>query len=253
MRRGASWMLWTSCALAGPSAVAAPCVRVSVSDLVDEAAAQPASIVVLGERHGHAGDLNRAARVVAGLLAKDASARVTVALEAVAEGRGEVVSLWRAGNRADDLEALLDWSVSWGFDYAPYRPLLEASSDRVDVVEAGPPLSKRPEDAFFPVPPNYGEALQAMFGADAHPVTREFVAAMAWRDHRIASLSIEGWLGADGTPRGPLVVVTGRGHVEGGLGVAWQAQRLRPEARVIGATLGLGGAARCGDDDRYLR
>ena len=253
MPRGASGMLWAVLWAMASSAYAAPCARVSTADVVHEATAQPASIVVLGERHGHAGDLRRAARVVAGLLAADAGSRVTVALEAVAEGRGDVVALWRDGNRADDLEALLDWSESWGFAYAPYRPLLEASSDRLDVVEAGPPLSKRPEDAFFPVPPSYDEVLQAMFGADAHPVTRDFVAAMAWRDHRIAALAIEGWVGAEGVPKGPLVIVTGRGHVEGGLGVAWQAQRLRPDARIVSATLGLGAAPRCTDGDRYLR
>jgi len=251
MLRAASLVVFAALTLA--DAVAAPCARVSVAEVVAEATEKPGSIIVLGERHGHAGDLARAARVVAGLLGADANGRVTIALEAVAEGSGDVVAMWRTGNRADDLESLLDWSKTWGFDYAPYRSLLEASSDRVDVIEAGPPLAKRPADAFFPVPPAYGEHLQAMMGAETHPVTADFVAAMAWRDHRIAALAIEGWLPDSGAPPGPLVIVTGRGHVEGGLGVAWQAQRLRPEAKVISATLGVGTAARCGDDDRYVR
>ena len=76
------------------------------------------------------------------------------------------------------------------------------------------------------------------------PEVRErFPVSMAWRDFRIGELALEGWSG-----EGYLVVLTGRGHVEGGQGTNWQLAQLT-DAPVHSVVLDHDGA-QCLDGDR---
>ena len=91
------------------------------------------------------------------------------------------------------------------------------------VVAAGLDLGKRPEGRTTPIPNGYINILRDAFGEHEMPIELEsqFVQSMAWRDFGIAEAAITGW-----DQKGYLVILTGRGHVEGGKGVQWQAQRM---------------------------
>jgi uncharacterized iron-regulated protein len=234
-------LLWTmGWALAGGGA----CERIGFAEVVDVPA--PA-VLVLGERHGVQPDLMRAARVMRTLAERGP---VTVALEAVHERYQPILDGFARGEiEADDLEALLEWETSWGFSYRAYAPLVTAASEGARVIAAGLDLGPRPETRGVPLPGGYREILAASMGG--HPVTpgteSDFLQAMAWRDFRIAELGVRGWDG-----QGVLLIVTGRGHVEGGLGVSWQAQRMTP-APVRAAVLKPGRNPPCWEGDRLWR
>ena len=225
------------------SAMAAPprCTEVGLRDVTD---LTPPAIVVLGERHGTQPDLRRAWRAVRKL---HRSGPVTLALEAVHTSHQPTLDRYAAGEvTLYDLPYALDWETSWGFPWIPYRPLVAASRRGVQVVAAGPTLGPAPQDAKFPVPPGYFSILSdAMAGHPVPPTFQDrFVRSMAWRDHSIAEAAINAWSG-----EGFLVVVTGRGHVEGGKGVNWQLSR-RGEAKVYSAVLAEGEEAPCYPGDR---
>jgi len=211
-------MLIALFALAVGLAPAKPCETVNLKDIL----AVPApAVIVLGERHGVRGDLNRAMRVARGLGEPD---EITIALEAVHHSYQGVLDRFAAGgSETADLPHLLEWEASWGYPYRAYEPLITASSMYMDVVAAGLDLGARPDDEGVPIPPRYIEILRDAMSGHEVPIAKEsqFVQAMAWRDHRIAELALQGWDG-----EGYLVVVVGRGHVEGGKGVQWQAARL---------------------------
>lgn len=227
------------------AALAQDCERVSLGELVSVPA--PA-VIVLGERHGMQPDLGRAMRVVRKLAAQ--GARVTVALEAVHERYQPVLDRYAEGRvGADDLPDMLDWDSSWGFAWAPYAPLVRAHDVGATVVAAGLTLGPRPEGEAVPLPPSYMDILGPAMGG--HPLQPgeegRFVQAMAWRDHRIAELALQGW-----DQRSYLVIVTGRGHVEGGKGVTWQLARMT-QAPVSSVVLAKGPDAPCYPGDRIWR
>ncbi len=203
------------------------------------------AIVVLGERHGNRRDLRRATRIVKSL-ARDR--QVTVAMEAVAEARQEVMDRLEQGElSARQVKEAADWAQTWGHRFAAYRPLLAV--DGVDFVAAGPLLGEAlDDDVQVPVPEAYDDKLRPV--AEAHGMSPEdipgFSRKMAWRDLKIASLAVEGWSG-----RGILVVVAGRGHVAEGLGITWQLDQGLAEVPWSSALLGPPDDA-CGVDDRYL-
>lgn len=226
------------------TALAGECERIGLADI--KAVPAPA-VIVLGERHGHQPDLARAARVVAALRR---TAPVRVALEAVHERFQPVLNDAAEGKVGeDDLPALLDWERSWGFAYAPYRPLVMAGQPGAPVIAAGLTLGPRPEDRAVPLPPRYLDLLRPAMGGHPIPPGQEgtFVQSMAWRDLRIAELGLQGWDG-----KGYAVIVTGRGHVEGGLGVSWQAQRMT-EVPVHAFVLAQGPNPPCHDGDKLWR
>jgi len=201
------------------AALGADCEMVGFAEVI---AAEEPAILVLGERHGTQPDLRRAAKVVRVL---SRTVPVTVALEAVHHRFQPVLDRY-AGDAVElgDLPALLDWEESWGFRFQPYKALVTAADlSGVSVVAAGLDLGKKPDDAEIPLPSRYVDVLRPAMGDHPMPLGMEasFVQAMAWRDHEIARLAIEGWDG-----EGFLVIVTGRGHVEGGKGVGWQAGML---------------------------
>jgi hypothetical protein len=77
----------------------------------------------------------------------------------------------------------------------------------------------------------------------APDVAARFTTSMAWRDFRIAELAMNGWTG-----EGFLVVLTGRGHIEGSMGTNWQLEHLT-EAPITSVVLGHEDA-RCNPGDR---
>lgn len=231
-------------ALLAALASAGECVPVTAADVLDVKAP---GIVVLGERHGTQPDLRRATRVVRSYAAR---MRTTVALEAVPAAGQATLDAFAAGSvPVAELPARLDWERAWGFPWAPYAPLVTASRWGAKVVGAGLPLGGPPEGREVPVPPRYVDLLRDAMGGHDIPLGQEarFVQAMAWRDLAIAEAALAGWDG-----KGWLVVVTGRGHVEGGKGVAWQLDRLS-EAPVHSFVLAWGEDPPCYPGDRLWR
>lgn len=236
------WMLML--ALSAQAGRLDGCEVLRFRDVVD---VEAPAVLVLGERHGHQPDLRRAMRVVAHLAKRD---RVTVALEAVHHERQPVLDKFAAGRlEVSDLPGLLDWDDMWGFRWRPYENLVSAAVIEVDVVAAGLTLGPKPEDETVTVPPRYLDVLRPAMGGHEVPADMEqrFVESMTWRDTGIARAAAEGWNG-----QGYLVVVTGRGHVEGGKGVNWQLQR-RVSAPVHSVVLAPGGEPPCWDGDRVWR
>lgn len=191
-------------------------------------------VLVLGERHGHKGDLKTALQIVDRL---DERGPVTLAIEAVHESNQPVIDRFTAGEiKAGKLPAALDWSETWGFPWKPYKPLVTAAARGTPVVAAGLKLGPKPEDREVQIPEGYDAFLKQMMGGHGHgmdeAMAARFTTSMAWRDFRIGELAVQGWSG-----EGALVVLTGKGHVEGGMGTNWQLGRLT-EAPVTSVVLG---------------
>ncbi len=215
--------------------------------VLEEVSVAPGTVTVLGERHGRREDLGRARFLVEE--AAEEHGLVTVALEAVgAEHQGVLDRLSAGEIRPGRVRRLVDWSESWGYPFRPYKQVLRIPGVRF--VAAGPELGPKPEDVEIPVPDAYEKRLAEVarahhHGGDDPDAVRRFAEAMAWRDHQIAKLSVDGW-----DPSTPLVVLTGRGHVQGGLGVTWQLDAGLSEAdhqRVL-----LAPSARCEAGDLVL-
>ncbi|MCO4745650.1 MAG: ChaN family lipoprotein [Proteobacteria bacterium] len=205
------WTLLLGAALAGD------CQEIGFNDIL---AVEAPAVIVLGERHGTQPDLARATRLMRNLHER---APVTLALEAVHEDYQAQLDSFAEGQiEIDAVEAALSWEESWGFAFAPYARLVTAATAGVHVLAAGTTLGKAPEDARYPIPSGYMTVLRDAMSGHEMPLDMEerFVRSMAWRDYKIASLATGPW---DQT--GYLVIVTGRGHVEGGKGVAWQAEQ----------------------------
>lgn len=202
------------------------------------------AVIVLGERHGTQPDLRRATRVAGALSRK---APVTVALEAIDRSQQELVDAYERGEfTAKDLPDRLRWEESWGFAWGPYRKLVSSTS--WTVLGAGLPLGPAPDDAPLDIPDDYASFLADMMsehGEMPAEMQSRFARSMTWRDYGIAQAAIEGWSGD-----GYLVIVTGRGHVEGGLGVEYQLRHMT-DRPVDAFVLASGGP--CYDGDRVWR
>ena len=198
-----------------------PCDTVSINALTQ---LNGPAVLVLGERHGSKKDLKRAYKIATGLAERQ---YVTVALEAVHEdGQPTLDAFSISWVTARDLPSELDWDQRWGFPYRPYKNLVEASTDNLDVVAAGLTLGPKPGDVELSIPPDYTTFLSDYMGTHTHgemppEMAERFTTSMTWRDFRIAELAVNGWGG-----EGVLVVVAGRGHVEGQRGTNWQLERL---------------------------
>lgn len=231
------WLWW-----AVSSAEAAGCTKVSVADL---AAAPSPSVLVLGERRGTLPDLARAAKIVARLAARG---KVTVALQAVAaEHQAELDAYAEGRTPIEVLPAALDWEDTWGFPFEAYAKVFALRGPNVRFVGLGAPVTLKPKDAVFPLPPGYIGVLADPMGDSPVPGQLETttVETVAWTDHSLAQRALGAWDGA-----GVLVVLVDRLHVEGGLGVQWQAERLASVP--VGAALLADGESRCYPGDRLL-
>jgi len=229
-------MLWFAAAWAHT------CEDIELAELVD----QPSpAVIILGERHGEKADMKRARAVVRALAAK---APVTLAMEAIHEKNQPVIQSYAAGEiKLRKLEDELNWSKTWGFNWKAYKKLVAASDEGVPVVAAGLDLGPKPEEQELELPEGYHDFLMEAMEGNGHEMSDEikarFATSMAWRDFRIAELAINGW-----DNKGYLVILVGRGHVEGSMGTNWQAAK-RVQVPVISAVLDHGDA-RCLDGDR---
>lgn len=178
------------------------------------------AVLVLGERHGQRDELRLAAELVERLGER---APVTVALEAVHGDRQDAADAFAEHGRRGRLKRGLAWKETWGYRFGVYWPVLRQGRDGVRLVGAGLDLGPAPAGQAIAIPDGYEEQLaDAMAGHDMPPdVEARFTRSMAWRDLRIAQQAVDGW-----NQEGFLVIVTGRGHVEGGRGVTWQLRRL---------------------------
>ena len=226
-------------------ALADPCPTVGSQDLAAELPSP--SVLVLGERHGDRGDLRLARRLVRELARRGP---VTLALEAAHEDNQGVLDLFSAGDlRLGQLRQGLRWSETWGYAWGPYKRLFALRRRGVRLVAAGLTLGPAPEGREVPIPEGYEEVLAAVLAAHGgtpdDAMKARFTRSMAWRDLRIGELALAGFDG-----RGVLVVLTGRGHVEGGRGTPWQLTKLG--APPIHAALLAQPEAACEPGDRVL-
>jgi hypothetical protein len=118
----------------------------------------------------------------------------------------------------------------------------------VDLLLDVPLGERKPPDVTLAVPPVYFHVLADALGEGPMPPELEtrFVEQVAWIDQQLATKALEGW-----TEEGYLVVLVDRLHVQGGLGVAWQLERMT-EVPVSAALLADAGT-RCVESDRILR
>ena len=214
-------------------------------ELVELAGQDAPAVVILGERHGEKGDMKRARSVVEALAEKGP---VTLAMEAIHEKNQPVIERYAAGEiKRGKLEDELNWSKTWGFKWGAYKKLVAASDDGVRVVAAGLDLGPKPEEQELELPDGYHDFLMEAMEGSGHEMSDEikarFATSMAWRDFRIAELAVDGW-----DRQGYLVILVGRGHVEGSMGTNWQVAKL-VDAPVISAVLDHGDA-RCLAGDR---
>jgi hypothetical protein len=237
--------MWSLTALA---ADATRCTKVGLEELVPEAAGP--TIVVLGERPGVEADADRVVSVVKALAKRGP---VTMALQAFPRDladefgrleRGEITAVSISKTPADPTGS--DSTVRV---VTLVRPVGDKPPVAAHLIPVGVPLGERkPPDVPLAVPPLYIHPLAEAMGEGKMPPELEprFVEQVAWIDHRLASGAIEGWDGA-----GFLVIVVDRLHVQGGLGVAWQATQMS-DVPVHQALLANAGT-QCVDADRVLR
>jgi uncharacterized iron-regulated protein len=221
------------------------CSEVAIETFVD---VEAPAVFVLGERHGDASDMIKAWRVVKRL--RKTGKPVRVALEAVHESNQGVLDQHAAREvRTGRLPEALRWDETWGFAWVPYKRLVASGKKGVEVRAAGLDLGPKPDDREVELPEGYAEHLMAKMAGMHHQMSPEimgrFPTSMAWRDFRIGELAISDWSG-----EGYLVVLTGRGHVEGSWGTNWQLAKLT-DAPVHSVVLGHEGAA-CLEGDRLL-
>jgi hypothetical protein len=202
------------------TAALAACQPTDVGSFVDRV--QAPAVVILGERHGDRGDLRRAGEVVRALRER---APVTLAVEALDTSHQGAIEAWAEEERGlCRLKRVTDWKEDWGYPFRTYRPLLREARRGATLVAAGLPIGPAPDGVEIEIPEGYAAALAGAMAAhgDMPPeMLDRFTRSMAWRDLQIGTAGVDGWTG-----EGVLVIVTGRGHVEGGRGTAWQLERL---------------------------
>ncbi len=234
-------MLWWM--LAG-LAFADECDMVSKGRL---ARTEAPAVIVVGMPAASVADGARVHGLIRRLLAAEP---VTVAIEQIPASKQPVLDVFATGDAyASDLPELLDWSHAWSHSWRVVEPLATASALGARVVAAGPDGVLPSEDAGVRVPPRYADLFRDDVGESPMPLSQEqqFVLSMAHTDHAIAQAALAGW-----DEKGFLVIVAGRTRVEGGLGVAWQAEQLTPHD-VQSVIVGAPDPAYCGPDDRYLK
>jgi hypothetical protein len=232
-------MIWSLVAVASAQQT---CEKTSLGKL---AALPTPGVFVLGERKGTLPDLARARKLVLKLLKRGP---VTVAVQAIRREHQAELDAYTSGSvLVGALPATLDWENTWGFPFEAYVPLLETSADGAKLVAIGQDYALRPQDAELTVPPGYIHVLADGMGDSPVPAELESTLAqtVAWADHRFAAAAIEAWDG-----QGALVIVVDRYHVEGGMGVQWQARTLTDKG--VEAAILANADSRCYPGDKLL-
>ena len=193
------------------------CERVGFAEVLE---VESPSVLVLGARHGTQPDLLRAARIVEAL---EAQGPVTLALDAVHHDRSVVLEQFRKGQLPPSaLPEALKWVGEFGFPYAPYTDLLTLPSRRVIGVGLSP-SDALGEDENIQLPLGYMDILGDAMGGHDVPLKQQvrFLERVSGQDQLIGQLALDGWDG-----EGVLVLLVDRLRVEGGMGVAWQLERM---------------------------
>jgi uncharacterized iron-regulated protein len=235
-------MMWLILAAFAAFAADGECSKTSIGKLTK--VPRP-TVLVLGERKGTLPDLARAKSIVSKLRKKGP---VTLALQAVRADHQDALDRYVRGELpVETLPEALEWEATWGFPFSAYTRLLGTYAQGVKLVAVGKPYTARPADSALPLPPGYIHVLADPMGDNPVPVDLEakYVEFVAWADHQLAADAIAAWDG-----QGALVIVVDRFHVEGGLGVQWQAQRLTDHP-VVAAMLA-NGESRCYPGDQLL-
>ena len=234
------WLGWLT---AAALAQVPTCEKVGMAQIAD---LQAPAVVVLGERRGIWPDLLRAERLIHRLKRDHA---VTLALEAVHTDKQPVLDQYTDGKIAlSDVPELTGWGEYWGIPWASYQGVVSTGAVGVDLIAMGVDAQLRPAEDTVPLPPGYVHVLLEAVGEHAVPVELEsqFVQTVAWKDYRMAANAIEKWNG-----EGVLVVLADRLHVEGGMGVQWQAQLLTQSP--VSSVLLADGNTPCYPGDRIWR
>lgn len=224
------------------------CEYISVKDVTS---ITPPAVVILGERYGHQPDLGRAKTIVRKFAGGEAP--VTVALEAVPASAQSVLDDFASGTgpMASDLPELLSWEETWGFSWARYEPLVTSALVGAKVVGIGGDVLAGfhdEESGRVRVPSRYASLLETSMADAPVPIElgSQVVEAMAWSDRTLAQRALAGW-----DEQGVLVIVVGRGRVEGGKGVSWQLKQLTSQP-IHDVILASGSSPLCERGDRII-
>lgn len=208
------WIAWLTAALAQTPT----CEKVGLTDIAE---VQAPAVIVIGERRGIWPDLLRAERLIQRLRQDHA---VTVALEAVHVDKQPVLDQYTAGDiTLSDVPELTGWGEYWGIPWQAYQGVVATGELGANLIAIGVNAQLRPNEDTIPLPPGYLHVLLDAVGEHAVPVELEsqFVQTVAWKDYRMAKNAVTAWDG-----KGVLVILADRLHVEGGMGIQWQAQRM---------------------------
>lgn len=213
----------------------------SGADIV--AAARTYRVVSLGEQHATAAHQSLMAEIIRGLASDGRT--VTVGLEMLTRPKQPVLNAWFAGLLSED-EFLrdVDWKGQWGFDYAFYRPILDAGRElRLQMVALNVPRTwvrsvgrggmaaltpaQRAElGGDFAPYDRHRKVFEALLGG--HPVTgasgENMVAAQTLWDEAMADSMLKA-LGPTPPAERIGVVVAGAGHVMYGTGINYRLAR----------------------------
>ena len=212
-----------------------------------------ADFVLLGETHDNPHHHLAQADLLAGLVG--AGRRPAVVWEMVSRDRQPAIEAWASGPRRTDPDAFAEavaWAESGWPDWALYRPIAAVAVQAGLEMIAGNPdraptravgrgglsaLAAERRTAWgldTPVPEVVRTVqLEAVFNGHCQLMPRERLAPMVdVQLLRDASMAAAMAAAPDGA-----VLIAGRGHVRGDVGVPLFLERLRPDARIV--TVGL--------------
>lgn len=201
-----------------------------------------AKVVYLGERHDRATDHAMQHRILRDLYSRDPS--LGIGLEMLQTPSQPVLSQWVNGD-LDEMALRRDaeWDTRWGHDFALYRPILEFIRARhvrayalnapqeITRVVARDGIEALDEEQRASLPTlNTGDVMHrglvmGALGEHAGEMSDErlermYTAQVIW-DETMARSVVEAMEGEDAPPR--LIVLAGRLHVQGGLGIPQRA------------------------------
>lgn len=225
-------------------------VRVTEEALLAELATAP--LVYVGETHDNAAHHAVQARIVEGLMRRAPARRVALGLEMFQRPYQSALDAFMKGDL--DEAALLqqtEYEKRWGFDFAFYRPMVALAQQRgarIIALNAPSELTRKvaregldalnaEERALLP-PTLHAEnpAHRALFdevmnsvhaGMDEATLDRFYAAQVIW-DATMAMSAVEG---LERPEVEQVVVLAGMVHVQGGLGIPFHVQRLKPGVR----------------------
>ncbi len=227
----------------------------STSDLLNQTF--EANFILVGESHDNAFDHIWQAQILEALA--KAGQNPVLGLEMVDKSNQDVLEqFYQAKISLTDLELALNWSKTWGYAFALYRPIFEiAQKYHIPLIALNVPrelLKKVAEQGFEVVkaeqpdllparilpPPSlqeqelkiffeqHAKALEKMKRATP-PSLENFLRTQSLWDTAMA----ENAIGAHQKWQRPVLILAGNGHVEYGFGIASRLHTLLPTAKVV--------------------